>query len=191
AGVSFAGASINVLSTINPADIESIEVLKDASATAIYGSRGSNGVVIITTKKGTKGHDNISYQGYFGFQDVSKKLHLMNAAQWASLRNDVQASIGQTPSFTAAQIEDFRNSGGYDWQSAAFRSSAPVQNHQLSFSGGDERSRYAVSAGYFDQEGTVLGSDFKRISLRINYEKNYSTNFKFGVNANYSNSIAN
>jgi TonB-linked SusC/RagA family outer membrane protein len=191
AGVSLAGASINVLSTINPADIESIEVLKDASATAIYGSRGSNGVVIITTKKGTKGQDNISYQGYFGFQDVSKKLHLMNASQWASLRNDVQTSIGQTPSFSAAQIEAFKNSGGYDWQSAAFRSAAPIQNHQLSFSGGDDRSRYSVSAGYFDQEGTVIGSDFKRISFRINYEKNYSQNFKFGVNANYSNSIAN
>jgi TonB-linked SusC/RagA family outer membrane protein len=191
AGVSFAGASVNVLSTINPADIESIEVLKDASATAIYGSRGANGVVIITTKKGTKGQDNISYQGYFGVQSVSKKLNLMNASQWASLRNDVQASIGQTPSFSAAQIEAFKTSGGSDWQSAAFVRAAPVQNHQLSFSGGDERSRYAVSAGYFDQEGTVIGSDFKRISLRINYEKNYSQNFKFGVNANYSNSVSN
>jgi TonB-linked SusC/RagA family outer membrane protein len=191
AGVSFAGASVNVLSTINPADIESIEVLKDASATAIYGSRGANGVVIITTKKGTKGQDNISYQGYFGVQSVSKKLDLMNASQWASLRNDVQASIGQAPSFSAEQIEAFKTSGGSDWQSAAFVRAAPVQNHQLSFSGGDERSRYAVSAGYFDQEGTVIGSDFKRISLRVNYEKNYSQNFKFGVNANYTNSIAN
>lgn len=191
AGVSFAGASVNVLSTINPADIESIEVLKDASATAIYGSRGANGVVIITTKKGTKGQDNISYQGYFGFQNISKKLNLMNASEWASLRNDVQASIGQAPSFSAAQIEALKTSGNYDWQSAAFRTAAPVQNHQLSFSGGDERLRYAVSAGYFDQEGIVLGSDFKRISLRINYEKNYSQNFKFGVNANYSHSISN
>lgn len=191
AGVSFAGASINVLSTINPSDIESIEVLKDASATAIYGSRGANGVVIITTKKGTKGQDNISYQGYFGFQNISKKINLMNASQWASLRNDIQTSIGQTPSFSDAQIEAFKTSGGYDWQSAAFRTAAPVQNHQLSFSGGDERSRYAISAGYFDQEGIVLGSDFKRISLRANYEKNYSQNFKFGVNANYSNSTAN
>ncbi|MDW8850850.1 TonB-dependent receptor [Flavobacterium sp. MMLR14_040] len=191
AGVSFAGASVNVLSTINPADIESIEVLKDASATAIYGSRGANGVVIITTKKGTKGQDNISYQGYFGVQSVSKKLNLMNASQWASLRNDVQASIGQAPSFSAEQIEAFKTSGGSDWQSAAFVRAAPVQNHQLSFSGGDERSRYAISAGYFDQEGTVIGSDFKRISLRVNYEKNYSQNFKFGVNANYTNSIAN
>ena len=191
AGVSFAGASLNVLSTINPADIESIEILKDASATAIYGSRGANGVVIITTKKGTKGQDNISYQGYFGFQNISKKLDLMNASQWARLRNDVQASIGQAPSFSDAQIEAFKTSGNYDWQSAAFRTAAPVQNHQLSFSGGDERSRYAISAGYFDQEGIVLGSDFKRISLRVNYEKNYSQTFKFGVNANYSNSVSN
>ncbi|MCD9577079.1 SusC/RagA family TonB-linked outer membrane protein [Flavobacterium soyae] len=191
AGVSNAGASLNVLSTINPADIESIEVLKDASATAIYGSRGANGVVIITTKKGTKGQDNISYQGYFGFQNISKKLHVMNASQWASLRNDVQASIGQAPSFSAEQIEAFKTSGSYDWQDAAFRTAAPVQNHQLSFSGGDERSRYAVSAGYFDQEGIVLGSDFRRISLRINYERNYSQNFKFGINANYSNSLSN
>ncbi|MFD1602388.1 SusC/RagA family TonB-linked outer membrane protein [Flavobacterium artemisiae] len=191
AGVTYAGASVNVLSTINPADIESIEVLKDASATAIYGSRGANGVVIITTKKGTKGQDNISYQGYFGFQNISKKLKLMNASEWASLRNDVQASIGQAPSFTEAQIEAFKTSGNYDWQSAAFRTAAPVQSHNLSFSGGDERSRYSVSAGYFDQEGIVLGSDFKRISLRANYERNYSQNFKFGVNANYTYSLAN
>ncbi len=190
-GIANAGASLNVLSTINPSDIESIEVLKDASATAIYGSRGANGVVIITTKKGTKGQDNISYQGYFGVQNISKKLSIMNASQWASLRNDVQASIGQAPSFSDAQIEAFKTSGSYDWQSAAFRKATPVQNHQLSFSGGDERSRYAISAGYFDQEGIVLGSDFKRISLRVNYEKNYSQNFKFGVNANYSNSVSN
>jgi len=190
-GVAYAGASVNVLSTINPADIESMEVLKDASATAIYGSRGANGVVIITTKKGTKGQDNISYQGYFGFQNISKKLRLMNASEWASLRNDVQASIGQAPSFSDAQIEALKTSGNYDWQSAAFVTAAPIQSHNLSFSGGDERSRYAISAGYFDQDGIVIGSDFKRISLRVNYERNYSQNFKFGVNANYTNSITN
>ncbi|WP_281226670.1 SusC/RagA family TonB-linked outer membrane protein [Flavobacterium aquiphilum] len=190
AGVTNAGAGVNVLSTISPGDIESIEVLKDASATAIYGSRGANGVVLITTKKGTKGLDTISYQGYFGVQSVSKKLDLLNASQWASLRNDVQASIGQAPSFSAAQIEALKTSGDYDWQSAAFRT-APVQNHQLTFSGGDDRSRYAVSAGYFDQDGVVIATDFKRISLRANYERNYSQKFKFGVNANYSNSISN
>jgi TonB-linked SusC/RagA family outer membrane protein len=191
AGVSFSGAGVNVLSTINPADIESIEVLKDASATAIYGSRGANGVIIITTKKGTKGQDIISYQGYFGFQNVSKKLDLLNASEWALLRNDVQASIGQAPFFSPAQIEALKTSGNYDWQSAAFRTAAPIQNHQLSFSGGDERSRYAISSGYFNQQGIVIGSDFKRLSIRVNYERNYSPNFKFGVNANYTNSLAN
>jgi TonB-linked SusC/RagA family outer membrane protein len=190
AGVALAGAGVNVLSTINPGDIESIEVLKDASATAIYGSRGANGVVLITTKKGIKGQDIISYQGYFGVQSVSKKLDVLGASQWASLRNDVQASIGQAPSFTAEQIEAFKTSGGYDWQSEVFRI-APVQNHQLTFSGGDDRSRYAVSGSYFDQEGVVIGTDFKRISLRANYERNYSQKFKFGVNTNFTNSISN
>lgn len=190
AGVANSGAGVNVLSTINPSDIESIDVLKDASATAIYGSRGANGVVIITTKKGTKGQDLISFQSYYGFQKVSNKIDLLNASQWASLRNDVQASIGQAPSFSPAQIEALKTSGGYDWQSELFRT-APIQNYQLSFSGGDDRSRYAISAAYFDQEGIVLGSDFRRISLRANYEKNYSQAFKFGVNTNYTNSIAN
>jgi TonB-linked SusC/RagA family outer membrane protein len=190
AGVALSGAGVNVLSTINPGDIESIEVLKDASATAIYGSRGANGVILITTKKGVKGQDIISYQGYFGVQSVSKKLDLLNASQWASLRNDVQASIGQAPSFTAEQIEALKTSGGYDWQSEVFRI-APVQNHQLTFSGGDDRSRYAVSGSYFDQEGVVIGTDFKRISLRANYERNYSQKFKFGVNTNFTNSISN
>ena len=190
AGVTNSGAGVNVLSTINPSDIESIEVLKDASATAIYGSRGANGVVLITTKKGTKGQDVISYQAYFGTQQVSKKLNLLNASQWASLRNDVQASIGQAPSFTTEQIEALKTSGGYDWQSALFRN-APIQNHQLTFSGGDNHSRYAVSSAIFNQQGIVIGSDFKRISLHANYERNYSQNFKFGVNSNYTNSVAN
>lgn len=190
AGVSNAGAGVNVLSTISPGDIESIEVLKDASATAIYGSRGANGVVLITTKKGTKGLDTVSYQGYFGFQKVSKKIDLLNASEWAVLRNDIQASIGQGPSFSADQIEAFKTSGDYDWQSEIFRT-APIQNHQLTFSGGDDRSRYAVSAGYFDQDGIVIATDFKRISFRLNYERNFSQKFKFGANANYSNSISN
>lgn len=190
AGITNSGAGVNVLSTINPSDIESIEVLKDASATAIYGSRGANGVVLITTKKGTKGQDVISYQTYFGTQRVSKKLNLFNASQWASFRNEIQASIGQAPSFTTEQIETLKTSGDYDWQSALFRN-APIQNHQLSFSGGDDRSRYAISSAIFDQKGIVIGSDFKRISLRANYEKNYSQNFKFGVNTNYTNSTAN
>lgn len=190
AGVALSGSGVNVLSTINPGDIESIDVLKDASATAIYGSRGANGVILITTKKGKRGQNSVSYQAYFGTQQVSKKLNLLNASQWASLRNDIQTSIGQTPSFSSAQIDAFKTAGGYDWQSAAFRT-APIQNHQITFSGGDERSRYNISGNYFDQEGIIIGSDFKRFSVRINYEKNVSDLFKVGINSSSSNSKQN
>lgn len=188
AGNALAGAGLNVLSTINPSDIESIEVLKDASATAIYGSRGANGVVIINTKKGTRGVNNVSYSFYYGTQQVTKKLSLLNGQKWAKLRNDIQTGIGQTPSFTASQIEALGN--GFDWQSAAFRE-APIQNHQISFIGGDERSRYNVSGGYFGQDGVIIGSDFKRYSARVNYEKNISNVFKFGLTSTTSSSHLN
>ncbi|HEY6141931.1 MAG TPA: TonB-dependent receptor [Flavobacterium sp.] len=190
-GISYSGAGVNVLSTLNPSDIESIEVLKDASATAIYGSRGANGVILITTKKGKKGQNNVTYQGYFGFQDATKKLDLLNASEWASLRNDIQTGIGQTPSFTAQQIEDLKTTGNYDWQDAAFVKAAPIQNHQLSFSGGDEKSKYSVSTNYFKQDGIIIGSDFKRLSLRVNYEKDVSDLFRFGVTATVTNSVSN
>jgi TonB-linked SusC/RagA family outer membrane protein len=177
------GAAVNALSTINPSDIESIEVLKDASATAIYGSRGANGVIIITTKKGRRGTDDVSYQTYFGQQRISKTLPLLDASQWASLHNDVLVSAGQAPSFTADQIASLGK--GSDWQSAAFRK-APVQNHELTFSGGDEKSRYAVSGNYFNQDGILLNTNFKRYSVRVNYDRDISSNFRVGINTTSS-----
>ncbi|MBU3714258.1 MAG: TonB-dependent receptor [Ferruginibacter sp.] len=193
AGVSLAGASLNVLASINPADIESIDVLKDASATAIYGSRGANGVIIINTKKGSKGQTNISYDAYFGVQQVLKKLNLLNARQWAEQRNDIIKSLPQTPTpgiFSPTQLDSIANVGGYDWQSAALRN-APIQSHQLSISGGDAKSRYAVSGNYFAQDGIVIGSDLKRFSGRVNYERNISSALKFGINLTGSNSVLN
>lgn len=189
-GLAYSGAGANVLATINPSDIESIEVLKDASATAIYGSRGANGVIIITTKRGVRGANTVSYETYYGTQEVTKKIGLLDASQWATLRNDIQTSIGQSPAFSAAQIEAFKTSGNYDWQSAAFRK-APIQNHQLSLSGGDEHSRYAVSANYYNQKGVIIGSDFNRLAFRANYEKNVSDLFKFGINSTASASTLN
>jgi TonB-linked SusC/RagA family outer membrane protein len=177
------GAGVNALSTINPSDIESIEILKDASSTAIYGSRGANGVVIITTKKGKRGTNNISYQGYYGQQKVSNQVPLLNGSQWASLHNDILASINQQPSFTPDQITALGQ--GYNWQREAFRQSG-VQNHELLFSGGDEKSRYAVAGNYFDQDGIVLNTNFKRYSVRINYDRDISTKFKIGVNTTTS-----
>ncbi|WP_299502467.1 TonB-dependent receptor [Mucilaginibacter sp.] len=179
---------LNALATINPSDIESIEVLKDASATAIYGSRGANGVVIITTKKGKKGHNDVSYSVYVGQQQVRKKLPLLNGSQFAQLTNDIQASQNLPAFYTSNQVSSFGTAA--DWQSAAFRK-APIQNHSISVSGGDDKSVYDISGNYFDQEGVILNSGFKRISVRANYARNVSDQFKIGLNATGSQSYQN
>ena len=173
------GTSINALATINPSDIESIEILKDASATAIYGSRGANGVVVITTRRGKKGADEINYSGYYGKQQIDKKLDLLNASQWASLVNDINISDGKPKTFSDSAIAALGT--GSDWQNSALRD-APIQNHELSVAGGDEKSRYLISGNYFNQQGTVLNSGFKRYSARINYERNVNDRLKVAAN---------
>lgn len=179
AGVT-AGPSINALSSLNPSDIESIEVLKDASATAIYGSRGANGVVIITTKKGKAGQNTLTYDAYYGTQKVLKKVDVLtNAKDWALLKNDARANSGKAPYYTQAQIDGLGE--GTDWQSEAFRST-PIQNHQLSLTGGDDRTRYSISGNYFKQDGVLRNTDFERYSGRINLDRDFSSKFKVGVN---------
>lgn len=179
AGVT-AGPSINALSSLNPSDIESIEVLKDASATAIYGSRGANGVVIITTKKGKAGQNTLTYDAYYGTQKVLKKVDVLTSARdWALLKNDARANSGKAPYYTQAQIDALGE--GTDWQSEAFRP-APIQNHQLSLSGGDDRTRYSISGNYFKQNGVLRNTDFERYSGRINLDRDFSTKLKVGVN---------
>ena len=187
------GSSVNALSTINPSDIESIDILKDASATAIYGSRGANGVVIVTTKKGKKGVNQVNYNGYFGTQVVDKKVSLLNGSQWDELQNDIYASVPVASRtglnhFTADQIA--ADGAGYDWQNAAIRKGL-VQNHDLSFTGGDDKSRYLISGNYFDQQGVVLNTDFQRYSGRVNYEREVSKKFKVSANAFGSQSTEN
>ncbi len=177
---------LNALSTINPSDIESIEVLKDASATAIYGSRGANGVVLITTKQGKKGHDEVSYNVYAGSQQVRKELPLLDATQFAQLTNDIKASQGLPAYYTTAQVNAFGT--GADWQSAALHR-APIQSHTISVSGGDEKSTYNISGNYFNQDGVLLNSDFKRYAVRANYGRNVSDKFKIGLTATASQSI--
>ncbi|HTC01487.1 MAG TPA: TonB-dependent receptor, partial [Ferruginibacter sp.] len=179
------GVTVNALSTINPSDIESIDVLKDASATAIYGSRGANGVVIITTKKGTKGSNNISYGVYYGTEQVDKTLSLMNGPEWAKLYDDIYKATptlqtGSGPA-TKAKIDSLGATGkSADWQDAAIRSAA-VQNHQLTIYGGDEKSRYSIAANYFDQGGILLNTDFQRYSGRVNYERNATDKLKIST----------
>jgi TonB-linked SusC/RagA family outer membrane protein len=186
------GVSSNGLATINPADIESIDVLKDASATAIYGSRGANGVVIITTKRGTRNSNNVAYSGTFGTQEAGKRLSVLNGPQWAKYFDDLYAATPTIQAGLAANKKYIDSLGGAgvngDWIDAAVRTGYQ-QNHQLTIYGGDEKSRYSISGNYFDQKGIVLGSDFKRYSGRFNYEKNYSKALKiatsiFGSQAN-------
>jgi TonB-linked SusC/RagA family outer membrane protein len=185
------GPTINALSTLNPSDIESIDILKDASATAIYGSRGANGVVIITTKKGKAGKNVITYDGYYGVQKVLKTLPLLNAQQWALLKNDALIDSKKAPAFSPAEIDSLGQPGvGTDWQDAAFRQAA-IQNHSLSFSGGDDKTRFAVSGNYFKQDGILQNSDFERYSFRINLDRDMSKRFKLGINFSGSKSSAN
>jgi len=165
----------NPLNLLNPSDIESIEVLKDVSATAIYGSRGSNGVIMITTKKGKKGKSTINYQYTSGWSESAKKLDLMNASQWARLEKDYFLN---KPGYTDAQIEQLGN--GYDWQNAVLQTGT-TQNHSLSISGGDEKSQYFVSGNYLKQNGIILNSGLERFTGKLNYDKEVLPGFKIGV----------
>lgn len=173
---------VSPLSTINPNDIESVEVLKDASASAIYGARAANGVILITTKRGKNGATRVTYDGYYGSQKVNKTLDVLNASQFAQLENEVfknnyypdPASLGE----------------GVNWQKLIFRK-APIQNHQLSINGGSEKTQLAISLNYFDQDGTLIGSQFQRYSYRLNLDHRISKNVKVGTSILGSYSIAN
>ena len=177
-------SSLNPLATINPNDIESIEVLKDVSATAIYGSRGANGVILITTKKGKLGEKkaHISYGYNLGVSSVSKKLDLLNASQWAQFQKDYFNNKG---GYTDEQIKALGK--GTDWQDAVLRT-AIQQGHELSVNGSTDKSRYAFSANYTDQDGIVLNSGFQRYNFHINTEWELQKGLKFGINATYGRS---
>ena len=175
-------SSLNPLSTINPSDIESIEVLKDVSATAIYGSRGANGVIIVTTKKGTRGRTSINYRYTAGFDVAAKKLDLMTASEWAGFQKTYFYNKG---GYTDEQIAALGS--GTDWQGAMLRT-VFRQAHELSVSGGTAKSRYAFSANYTDQDGIVINSGFKRYNFHVNADWNLLPGLTFGLNATYGKS---
>lgn len=157
---------------LNPSDIETIEVLKDASSTAIYGSRGANGVIMITTKKGKDGKARVTYNGYYGVQSLRKKMDVINAREFAILQNEVAANDSKPQVWTQTQIDSL-NGKGTDWQDLVYNT-APVQNHDLSISGGTSGTRYYTSFGYFDQDGIIKNSNFKRFSFRGNLDQKIS-----------------
>ncbi|MCE7069592.1 TonB-dependent receptor [Dyadobacter sp. CY327] len=164
---------------LNNADVESIEILKDASATAIYGSRGANGVVLITTKKGKSGRISVDLDSYVGFQKPRKKIEMMNANEYAQFYNEQAANDGLAPHFTQDEINGFGK--GTDWQDLTLRTAA-IQNHSVSVNGGNEKTRFSVSGSNFNQGGIIIGSDYVRNSIRANLSTDFSKKFKFDIN---------
>jgi len=178
-------STISPLSTINPSDIVSMEILKDASATAIYGSQGSNGVVLITTKRGKAGEAKFSYDGMYAVQRQAKRLDVMNLKQFAEYSNDLAAETAGRE--TRVEFRDPSLLGnGTNWQDAVFQI-APMQSHTISAQGGNEYVKYFVSGSYLGQQGTVKGTDFKRFSFRNNLDAQLKKWLKLGVNMTYSN----
>jgi TonB-linked SusC/RagA family outer membrane protein len=195
---SFRPPSQNPLANLNPNDIESIQVLKDASTASIYGSRGSNGVIIITTKRGKKGGaPSFSYNSFFGTQSVANKLDLMNSAELIDYNRDAtnNAYLQRNPGASATDPNSVRTSAAWrlaedvlspsgvdvDWQDVVFRS-AMVQTHNLSVSGGSDNSSYYISGNFFDQDGIIEKSNFKRYSLRVNLEVDLNERTRIGLN---------
>lgn len=176
----------SILATLNPDDIASIDILKDATAQAIYGSLGANGVVEITTKHGQSGKGTISYNVYYGWQDIPKKLPLMNLRQYAGYFNSV---VGEGTVSGLDTIGEFKTpsllGAGTDWQDAVFQTGR-IQNHQLSFSGGNGKTTYYFSGNYYDQKGTVIGSGFNRYAAKASVDQQVRSWLKAGVSANLS-----
>ena len=177
------GGGSNPLNTINPAEIESIDVLKDASATAIYGSQATNGVIVITTKRGREGTPRVTYDFNYGYQKIAKKLETVNLQQFATLLNE-RAKVWGFDSRAEFANPQYLGTGT-DWQNELFRK-APMSNHTLTLSGGNANTQYLLSGSYFDQEGISLGSDFKRYSVRLNLDNKTTKWLKIGTSIQLS-----
>ncbi len=203
------GMIVSDISFLSPNDIASTEILKDASATAIYGSRGANGVILISTKKGKSGDAHITYNGYYGVQNRWNKLDLMQSKEFAEtlMKINPKASsiakyqqqgfnawmednIGTSPYYPLLKTES--NPYGFDysavetdWQDEVFRRNAPIQNHYISMSGGKEDMSYVLSASYFNQDGTIIASDYERLTLRLNTSMQVKKWIKVGENLSF------
>lgn len=177
-------STVSPLSSLNPSDIVSMEVLKDASATAIYGAQGSNGVVLITTKRGKAGEAKFTYDGMVAWQRQGKRIDMLNLREFAEYYNDMSS---QGMVFKDDRFSDPSVLGkGTNWQDAIFRTALQHQ-HQVSAQGGSEKIKYYVSGNYMDQDGTIIGSEFKRYGARVNLDSQLKSWLKLGLSANYSN----
>ncbi len=183
-GAANTNAFPNVLATLNPGDIESIEVLKDASATAIYGSRGANGVVLITTRRGKEGSTQIEFETYVGVSRITKLHEMINASESLKFKNEQLVNLGRPerygtdPAYGPQKPDDYLP--GFDWQRSIYRDAA-TKNYQLAISGGTEKLRYMISGNLFDQDGIIKTNNFKRYSLRANLDSKLNNHVKVGL----------
>ncbi|MAU17589.1 MAG: hypothetical protein CMH46_18840 [Muricauda sp.] len=185
---SFGGQQNSALSSINPNDIESIEILKDAASAAIYGSRGSNGVVIITTKKGKAGKPTISVGSYVGFQNPVNKYDVSNYGEWLKYGDDYYAEAYGTGAWSgntglsASELEDFYESvadQGDDYMDAIYKDNAVVRGLDVSISGGSDKTKYFIAGNSYNQEGVILGQSYLRESFRMNLSQDFTDKFRF------------
>lgn len=183
AQLGYEGQGINALSDLNPSEIESISVLKDAAAAALYGARASNGIVLITTKRGRNAKSVISFNAYYGVQQVWRTLDMLNTRQWMEYRNDLSG----TAVFSESDMNNIKVDT--DWQDVIFRT-APMANYGVSATGGNEKTRFFISGNYFDQQGILIGTGFKRLNTRVNLDHTINSKLNIGtsIGLNYSTS---
>ncbi|MGV3540336.1 MAG: SusC/RagA family TonB-linked outer membrane protein, partial [Rufibacter sp.] len=181
-----------VFNAIPPADIENTEILRDVAATAIYGSRGANGVILITTKKGRIGTPTINYNAYYGVQESRKRMGVLSPYEFVKLQNELDPQQtnnlyfkGKGPNGTDLTLEDYRNTKPFDWEEEVMRT-APMQNHTLSLRGGTDKTLYSFSGTYFNQEGILINSGFDRYQGRLSLDQEVSKKIKVGINTSYS-----
>lgn len=215
-GITFTTSGSNPLNDFNPADIASVEVLKDAAATAIYGSRGANGVVLVTTKRGKGGKTNVTYSGYYGVTQPFKTIDMMDGDQFAALKREANrldkpgGSVGRAswgapgsvyspdggPTGTFRDPTEFANATNpegvvwQDWQKMIFQNGSQT-DHNVSVNGGNEKTQYNMAIGYFNQGGTIEGMDFTKITVRLNLDQQISKRIKVGMSNNLTHSINN
>ena len=177
-------STISPLSTLNPSDIVSMEILKDASATAIYGAQGANGVVLITTKRGKAGEAKFTYDGSLSINRQMKRLDIMNLREFAEYYNDM-VNQGEISKPDETYSDPSILGKGTNWQDAIFQTALQHQ-HQVSAQGGTDKVRYYVSGNYMNQEGTIIGSNFNRFSVRTNLDADLKSWLKLGLNVSYT-----
>jgi TonB-linked SusC/RagA family outer membrane protein len=197
-------SSTSAIFDINPQDIESMEVLKDAAATAVYGSRGANGVILITTKRGSSGKTTVSYDGYYGISSIMNKVDMMDGAQFAAMKRESRRRDPVTNQVSydgvipddilvfedPIELESIAQGRSTDYQDLIFDNGFQT-NHQLGLRGGDKKTQFNVSLGYFDEQGIISNMDYKRITGRINLDHRINDVFKVGISTLISNSVQN